>query len=222
MSGAASLPIPMGWRWAFIIMGIPGIFIALLVFLTLREPSRGAVEGDVTEEVPSLSDVARRCFSNPTFRHAMMGGMLGGFGLHMGWGSSRVCIWNRVHELPLNVAGPLYGPQTFASVGLGLLIGGSLASRLGQRNLRWYSLIPAIGMFTCCADLSRGVPGRPRSLRSSSSSSRRAPAWCFTTAPGMAIVQNPATPQHSGVDDGAVTCSSNLVSMGSASRSSDS
>lgn len=138
----------LGWRWAFIIMGVPGIFIALLVIFTLREPPRGHIEGDTSTDVPSLTSVAKQCFTNPTFRHVAIGGMLGGFGLH-GLGQFLGVYFVRVHDLPYSTAGILYGMQTFASVGGGLLIGGFLADRLGKRSLRWYSLIPATGMFVC-------------------------------------------------------------------------
>ncbi|MBX5462468.1 MAG: MFS transporter [Steroidobacteraceae bacterium] len=136
----------IGWRWAFLIMGAPGILIALLVLLTLREPPRGHIEGDASTDVPPLSTVARKCFSDPVFRHVLAGGTLGGFGLH-GLGQFLGVYLVRVHELPYGLAGMIYGLVTFASVGGGLLVGGFLADRMGRRSLRWYSLIPAIGMF---------------------------------------------------------------------------
>ena len=34
----------LGWRWAFVIVGAPGILLALIVKLTLKEPERGAME----------------------------------------------------------------------------------------------------------------------------------------------------------------------------------
>lgn len=136
----------LGWRWAFVIMGAPGVIVALLVALTLREPSRGTVEEQEEGEVPPLHVVARKCFSNPTFRHVLMGGILGGFGLH-GLGQFLAVYFVRVHHLSYREAGMIYGLQAFASIGGGLLAGGYLANHLGRRSLRWYSLIPAIGMF---------------------------------------------------------------------------
>jgi predicted MFS family arabinose efflux permease len=136
----------MGWRWAFVIMGVPGIFIALLMWLTLREPPRGHIEGLNEAEVPPLGAVARQCLSNPVFRHVVIGGVLGGFGLH-GLGQFLGVYFTRVFGLPYGTAGMLYGLVAFANVGGGLLIGGFLADRLGRRNLKWNSLIPAIGMF---------------------------------------------------------------------------
>lgn len=202
----------MGWRWAFIIMGIPGIFIALLVVLTLREPSRGAVEGIQTEEVPPLMTVARQCFSNPTFRHVLVGGTLGGFGLH-GLGQFLGVYFVRVHELPYGKAGMLYGLQTFASVGAGLLIGGFLANRLGKSNLRWYSLIPAIGMFCCVPIYLLAFTAASLSV-SVTLIILAGTSLVLHYGPGMAIVQNIATPRTRASTVALYMLVVNAVSMG--------
>jgi len=136
----------LGWRWAFIVMGVPGLVIAALVFFTLREPARGLTGEQAEADAPSLAAVARQCWSQPAFRHVVMGGTLGGFGLH-GLGQFLGVYFTRVHGLSYAAAGALYGLQTFLSVAGGLLIGGGLTHRLGRRDARWYALIPAIGMF---------------------------------------------------------------------------
>ena len=202
----------LGWRWAFVIMGIPGIFIALLVLFTLREPVRGRMEIEVDKDVPPLRIVARQCFSNPTFRHVLMGGTLGGFGLH-GLGQFLGVYFVRVHELPYSTAGMLYGLQTFASVGGGLLVGGFLADRLGRRNLRWYSLIPAIGMFLC-------VPFYIAAFRSTDLTLcvvlivSAGISLVLHYGPGLAIVQNLATPRTRASTIAIYMLVVNAVSMG--------
>jgi MFS family permease len=202
----------MGWRWAFVIMGVPGILIALLVVLTLREPPRGSIEGGAAAEVPPFLFVARQCFSNPTFRHVMMGGLLAGFGLH-GLGGFLGVYFVRVHDLSYGTAGMLYGMQTFASVGGGLLVGGFLADRLGRRSLRWYSLIPAIGMFVCVplyitafqvADLTWAVI-----LIISAGIS-----LVLHYGPGLAIIQNLATPRTRASTIAVYSVVVNIVSLG--------
>lgn len=136
----------LGWRWAFGIMAAPGLVIALLVLFTLDEPRRGMSGEAQDARVPDLSEVARRCLANPTFRHVTMGSILGGFGLH-GLGQFLNAYLVRVHHLPVREAGALYGLQSFASISAGLLAGGWLANYLGRRNPRFYTLIPAAGMF---------------------------------------------------------------------------
>lgn len=38
---AGAIAEAFGWRWAFVILGIPGVLIAILAWLTVREPRRG-------------------------------------------------------------------------------------------------------------------------------------------------------------------------------------
>lgn len=43
-SVAGAVADRFGWRGAFLALGIPGVLIALIVFLTIREPTRGALD----------------------------------------------------------------------------------------------------------------------------------------------------------------------------------
>ena len=194
--GAASggvIAESIGWRWAFVIMGAPGILLALVVFFGLKEPPRGMADGLSTEAVPPLRQVAGDVFSNPVFRHVLIGGTLAGFGLH-GLGQFLGVYFARVHLLPLSEAGAIYGMETFISVGGGLLLGGALADRLGRRNLAWYALVPAIGLF---------LAGPLYVLAFTSVDfwvnivliALAGICLLFHYGPGLAIVQNLATPR---------------------------
>jgi MFS family permease len=202
----------LGWRWAFIIMGLPGILIALLVWTTVREPQRGTQDAHAGTDIPPFWTVFRQCFANRTFVHVLMGGLLGGFGLH-GLGGFLGVYFNRVHGLPYSTAGMIYGLQTFASVGGGLLISGFLANRLGKRSLRWNSLLPAIGMSLCV----------PIYIVAFSVSDLTVAVTLIITAgiclvmhygPSVAIVQNLATPRTRATTIAVYQLCVNVVSMG--------
>lgn len=134
----------IGWRWAFLALGAPGVLVAALVLFTLREPLRGRHEQQAQQDVPPLGDVARQCLGDPVFRHVAMGGMLAGFGLH-GLGQFLGVYLVRSYGLPYGMAGMIYGLIAAFTITLGLLVGGSLADRFGRRDLRWYTRIPAMG-----------------------------------------------------------------------------
>lgn len=202
----------MGWRWAFVIMGVPGILIAALVLFTLREPARGQAEGRAETDVPPLSAVAKQCFSNPVFRHVLAGGTLAGFGLH-GLGQFLGVYFVRVHELPLSTAGMFYGLLTFASVSGGLLVGGFFADRLGRRSLRWYSLIPAIGLFLSAplyisAFLTSGLAPAIALLLAAGIS------LLLHYGPGLATIQNIASPRTRASTIALYSLVVNAISMG--------
>jgi len=202
----------LGWRWAFLIMGVPGIFIAALVLFTLREPQRGQAEGQVDTEVPPLGAVARKCFSDPVFRHVLAGGTLAGFGLH-GLGQFLGVYFVRVHELSYGNAGMIYGLVTFASVGGGLLVGGFFSDRLGRRSLKWYSLIPAIGMFACVPLylLAFNVTGLTAAIVLLLAAGV---SLVLHYGPGLAIVQNLASPRTRASTIALYSLVVNIISMG--------
>jgi MFS transporter, Spinster family, sphingosine-1-phosphate transporter len=75
-----------GWRITFVLLGLPGLALALIAYLTLREPRRGAQGISLTrpaaspmtaEDVnlsaaqPSLPEVCRTLWANRTFRHLL-------------------------------------------------------------------------------------------------------------------------------------------------------
>ncbi|ATE65790.1 hypothetical protein CMV14_16435 [Rhizorhabdus dicambivorans] len=74
--GAGWLNELYGWRTTFILLGVPGLALAILAFLTLREPRRGAVAramsktGAGTE--PSMVAVLRVLWSSHAFRHLLV------------------------------------------------------------------------------------------------------------------------------------------------------
>jgi MFS family permease len=195
MSGGMIAQSPaLGWRWAFVIMGAPGLVIALLTLLTLKEPTRG-LSGEAREAaVPDLGAVTRRCLASPTFKHVLMGGTLGGFGLH-GLGQFLNVYLVRVHHLSYREAGALYGLQSFASITAGLLVGGWIATRLGRRHPRFYSLVPAAGLFLSVPMYLAAFHSADQSLTTSLTLIILAGSCLLLHyGPGLALIQNLSTP----------------------------
>ncbi len=89
---------------------------------------------------------------------------------------------------------------------LGLLIGGSLASRLGKRNLRWYSLIPAIGMFACVPIYLVAFQATDLTV-SVTLIILAGTSLVLHYGPGHGDRAEPRDASYSSVDDGAATCS---------------
>src|SRR5262245_24116989 len=62
----------LGWRLTFIMVGLPGILLALLVRLTVIEPPRGYADGSARAArapAPPLSEVIGLLWSRRSFRH---------------------------------------------------------------------------------------------------------------------------------------------------------
>lgn len=136
------------WRMAFFMVGAPGLVLALVARLLLREPPRGHSEaaGPDAEaaEPPSLMAVARRLFGASSFRHMTAGVTLisvAGYGV----GGFAQPYFLRQFHLGLAEVGLVFGAITGVSTGLGTLLGGFVTDWAGRRDRRWYSLVPGFG-----------------------------------------------------------------------------
>src|SRR5262247_406131 len=77
LAGGRWLRETFDWRTALVIVGLPGLPLALLVRLTLREPTRGWWEGVRTPaQLPSLAEVARILRARRAFVHVAIAGAL--------------------------------------------------------------------------------------------------------------------------------------------------
>lgn len=133
-----------GWRTAFFALGVPGLIAAAIVWLTLREPPRGLAEGSLSKEKPpALLEVIRHLWSMRTFRHLLIGSTIAGFALNA-VAQFVLPFYLRGFELPLALAGALFGVVAFTSNGIGMLLGGFGFDRLSRRDPRWSLWGPAL------------------------------------------------------------------------------
>jgi MFS family permease len=138
----------MGWRAAFIVVGIPGLILALITKLFLREPPRGLSEmaGAAAHAgaTPSLMAVARKLFRNWSFVHLTAGATIVSF-VGYGVGGFAQPYFIRAFHLGLAQVGLLFGLIGGVSAGLGTLVGGFVTDWAGRRDRRWYVWTPGIG-----------------------------------------------------------------------------
>ncbi|WP_226633522.1 spinster family MFS transporter [Novosphingobium profundi] len=146
----------LGWRWAFWIVGPPGILLAILIRMLLRDP-RGAAGKAAAKpgDVPSLREVAANLRRNTAFWWIAAGAALTTF---VGYGQqtfyASFFLRNHADQLDaLAVSWGLAGPTTVLGVGLGIAfgLGGTIGTILGgQLGDRWrsphaYLWVPALG-----------------------------------------------------------------------------
>ena len=132
------------WRTAFVLVGLPGLLLAVLVRLTLKEPPRGVSEPVrvVAGPTPPIADVARLLWRRRSFRWLSMSA---GFQAFMGYGSGAwvPAMFERTHHLSSTQIGTALFWLGFASVA-GTFAGGWFGDRMGRRDVRWYMWLPAI------------------------------------------------------------------------------
>jgi len=140
-----------GWRAAFYVMGVPGIIVALIVTFTLREPSRGLVEGAASHAgipAPTLAHVMRYLWAKMTYRHLLLGFVVASFTMNA-VASFVMPFYMRGFDVPLAQLGVMFGVVSFFSNGLGMLLGGFGFDRLARRDQRWVMWGPAIALVLC-------------------------------------------------------------------------
>jgi MFS family permease len=107
------------WRAAFIALGVPGLLVGSIVYLTVREPPRGRLDAIVDDIKPSLRETLRFLWRQKAAFHVVMGG---GVCALWGWG---LIYWTptflqRAYGLDVGQAGAVTGNIH--------LVGGSLAT----------------------------------------------------------------------------------------------
>lgn len=137
------------WRVAFMVVGLPGVILALIVALTVRELPRGASEQRVESQEPlPLKEVVRYLLQRRAFVFIALGASiqsLSGYGV-ITWGPTFLA---RVHAMPWTDIGLHLGWIIGLAGCFGAYIGGRLADHMGARDARWYMRLPALQSLLC-------------------------------------------------------------------------
>jgi len=145
--GGAYVAQNFGWRMAFIVVGAPGLLLALLIRFTLKEPPRGAFDrGDVTEPTQdNILNAMAKMWKLSAMRLTIMGCACAGMaGYGIGYWTPSFLI--RVYGMNLLEAGTMVG-LVGASIGLiGSLFGGWLCDHLSRIDQKWRLLVPALSL----------------------------------------------------------------------------
>jgi predicted MFS family arabinose efflux permease len=135
-----------GWRAAFFVVGLPGVLLAVVVKLVIRELPRGYSDRQLDESAaPSLGDALRVLKDLKSFVHLALGGSLHGLV------AAGLSVWNaafliRVHGMSTGEVGSWLGPIAGLAGGAGVYLGGMITDRLAIRDARWFVWVPAISI----------------------------------------------------------------------------
>jgi MFS family permease len=124
-----------GWRAAFYVVGLPGVAMAIIVKLTLREPPRGFSEptGYVPTAAPQATAVLSKLGSLPSFRNLSLAS-----GLHAlvayGLNSYYSAFLMRSHGMSLKETSTALAIITLTGGLAGTYLGGKLSDLFAQRH----------------------------------------------------------------------------------------
>ena len=154
-----------GWRLAFLVLGIPGVLLALLVAATVREPRRGQLDSHAAaagsgakrltplEILQQVVDTVRYIARQRSAVHLVVGGSVATF---WSWG----LMWwtptflQRSHQLSVGAAGGLLGPMHLVAGTAGTLLAGAVMAlpaardpRFVTRFLAWLTVLSTVPSF---------------------------------------------------------------------------
>lgn len=146
-----------GWRYAFVLMGLPGLLIGLVVYLSIREPTRGrfASKGATIEQQP-LGETVKQLIGNRVFMGLALGAavqILIGYALAF-W---MAAVMLRQFDISTGNVG-LYLGLAFLLGGIpGPILGGYLTQALTKRSEKWRALVPGLVSLICLLPLAASL-----------------------------------------------------------------
>jgi len=142
-----------GWRWAFLLMGLPGLLIGAVVYFTMREPRRGRyAPKDAKIGQQPLFETAKTLIANRVF-----------LGLAIGWAVQimigyalafwMAAVMMRNFGISSGDVG-IYLGLAFLIGGIpGPILGGYVAGWLTRRDERWRAWLPGLVSLGCVIPL---------------------------------------------------------------------
>jgi len=140
----------VSWRAAFFAVGTPALIVALIAFLTLREPPRGQCDpgGFVAGPPPSASRVLKFLFAKPSVLQFLLGAGIAAVAMNS-IGQFLGQFLARNYHMGLAQVGPLVALIAGGSMASGLLLGGFGMDWAARKDRRWYVWGPALGLILC-------------------------------------------------------------------------
>jgi MFS family permease len=136
-----------GWRAMFVAAGLPGVFVALLFLLLVREPVRGQTERAAVRNARESVGTTIRFLAGSRSYLALTA-----TATFMGLNVFAAGIWiptflQRVHGLSIAETAALIGPLRGIFGFAGVLLGGLAIDRLIRIRSHWRTTVPAIACF---------------------------------------------------------------------------
>ena len=133
------------WRIALVSVGVPGLFLAVVMARSLREPSRGTFETETPPPPPPILTTAATMWANPAMRHLIAGSVVAGL---VGYGFTQwlPTFFIRAHDLSQSQTGMLMAVLFGISGAIGALVAGKWFDRLSirgfQYGMRMLAIVP--------------------------------------------------------------------------------
>lgn len=206
-----------GWRMAFFCLGAPGIIMALLLAVFVKEPRRGRLDklqmsAPAQDPLPTFGEAVADFFTNPILARIAVAGGLSAF---IGYGAMS---WNppflmRVKGMTLTEIAFYYSVVVGITGMIGTFVSGRLADILMAKDRRWAAWLPAIALFISIP-FWVGVLWAPTWPIALAFLVVPSVANLFYLAPALALVQNSVAPNRRTISGAIILLIINLIGLG--------
>ncbi|HMO73908.1 MAG TPA: MFS transporter [Sphingopyxis sp.] len=135
----------LGWRATFMLVGAPGLILALVVLLVIRDPRTAGATRTAPPAPPSPGRTLTHLAARRAFVHLTIGitvASTAGYGIL----AFTAPFFMRQFEMGLAAAGYTTGLISGLAAGVGTLLGGLAVDRAMRRDTRFGAWIPATGL----------------------------------------------------------------------------
>ncbi|MEO0057316.1 MAG: hypothetical protein RIT17_766, partial [Pseudomonadota bacterium] len=134
MFGSLDWSTVEGWRVAFVVVGLPGLLLSLIVWRTVTEPPRGYTDPAALQGLAraSFGEALGVLMKKPAYRQVVMGATVASF-VGYGIGQFTTSFLMRTHKLAIGDASLLVGIILGVMAGIGVFLSGWLADRFAKR-----------------------------------------------------------------------------------------
>jgi len=136
-----------GWRAAFFVLGVPGVIVAVVLKLTVKEAPRGYTDppGTVRSARPKFSDGLKELASKPSFWTMTVAATIAAF-CGYGIASFQSLFLNRSFGLTAGEAALMINVPVALASAIGTVATGWLAEKLGAKHPNAIAWLPGIGL----------------------------------------------------------------------------
>jgi MFS family permease len=136
-----------GWRTAFFVLGVPGILVAVVFKLTVKEPPRGYTDppGTLRRASPKFSEGLRELAGKPSFWTMTAAATIAAF-CGYGISSFQSLFLNRSFGLTAGEAAVMINTPVALASAIGTVAMGWLAEKLGKRHPNAIAWLAGIGL----------------------------------------------------------------------------
>ncbi|WP_337187934.1 MFS transporter [Phenylobacterium sp.] len=206
-----------GWRMAFVAMGVPGILLAAVLLLFVREPPRGGLDPPVVGATrqgapPAFLAVIAGYFSDRTL---VLTALALGLSAIVAYGVSSWAapFLMRTKGMSLTEVAAYYGLIVGVTGIIGTFGAGWLVDRLARLDRRWFAWLPALG-FALTLPAWVGLMWAPNWQLALIFLAVPALLNHSALAPALAVVQNKVAPNRRTVSSAILMFFLNLMGLG--------